>query len=168
LYWLRSLHHDPEDKRLGSEIYAAFTNVIILKDQMHVTDPEWIDLLRHARRGKCSERHLHLLRSRRHQPMTPRHGVHTEWNAAAAKLHSSSTKHQLFTSPAKDMVKKRPLTVAEHRGIALKPAQSGKSKMEPGRLPTAVDVAIRMHVMVTTNIDIDRDVANGACSKVVG
>jgi len=39
--------------------------------------------------------------------------------------------------------------------------------MEPGRLPTAVDVTIRMRAMVTTNIDADRDVANGACGKVV-
>jgi len=39
--------------------------------------------------------------------------------------------------------------------------------MEPGRFPTNVDVPIRMRVMVTTNIDANRDVANGPCSKVL-
>ena len=64
LYWLRSQLYDTPDEKLGREIYEQFTMVVILKEQRRVTDPEWIDLLRHARHITCRNCHVCLFGSR--------------------------------------------------------------------------------------------------------
>ena len=40
-------------------------------------------------------------------------------------------------------------------------------KKEPGKLPDTVEIAVGMRIMVTTNINTDREVANGARGTVV-
>ncbi len=104
LYWL-SVVGDSGEEALGSALYQKFDIVIILKEQMQVTDEKWIDLLCHACHGMCTEEHINLLKalvlsSKACAPMdfskvpwnsasliTPHHGVCVEWNKAALKEH---------------------------------------------------------------------------------
>lgn len=54
---------DPMDAQIGRRIYEEFTTVVILKEQMRVTDPIWRDFLVHLRYGRVETRHLSMLRT---------------------------------------------------------------------------------------------------------
>jgi hypothetical protein len=54
---------DSMDAQIGRRIYEEFTTVVILKEQMRVTDPTWRDFLVHLRYGRVETRHLKMLRT---------------------------------------------------------------------------------------------------------
>ena len=54
---------DTVDLQIGRRIYEEFTTVVILKEQMRVTDPTWRDFLGHLRNGTVEMQHLKMLRS---------------------------------------------------------------------------------------------------------
>ena len=54
---------DSLDAQLGRRIYEEFTTVVILKEQVRVTDPTWRDFLDHLRYGRVETRHLRMLRT---------------------------------------------------------------------------------------------------------
>lgn len=54
---------DSAEELLGQKIYEQFTTVVHLKEQVHVTDPQWNDLLRHIWHGSCGRQHIELLHS---------------------------------------------------------------------------------------------------------
>ena len=49
--------------QVGRKIYEEFSTVVILKEQMRVTDPTWRDFLNHLRYGRVELRHLKMLRT---------------------------------------------------------------------------------------------------------
>ena len=49
------------DCQLGCVIYEKFKTVVILKEQMRVTDSTWQDLLDHLCHGHVQERHINIL-----------------------------------------------------------------------------------------------------------
>ena len=51
LYFPSDANRDSVDRLLGQQIYEEFTMVVILKQQMRCTDPEWLDFLQHLRYG---------------------------------------------------------------------------------------------------------------------
>lgn len=55
--------NDSVDAQIGRRIYEEFTTVVILKEQMRVTDPTWRDFLVHLRHGRVETRHLKMLRT---------------------------------------------------------------------------------------------------------
>ena len=54
---------DSIDAQIGRRIYEEFTTLVILKEQMRVTDPTWRDFLVHLRYGRVEMRHLKMLRT---------------------------------------------------------------------------------------------------------
>ena len=44
-------NNDHELSNVGRQIYEQFLTVVILSDQVRVTDPSWLDFLHHLRRG---------------------------------------------------------------------------------------------------------------------
>jgi len=54
---------DPVDAQIGWHIYEEFTTVVILKEQMRVTDQTWRDFLVHLRYKRVETRHLDMLRT---------------------------------------------------------------------------------------------------------
>ena len=47
LYFASDNDRDSVDALLGRQIYEEFRTVVILKEQMRCTDPEWLDFLQH-------------------------------------------------------------------------------------------------------------------------
>jgi hypothetical protein len=180
LYYPCSTSIDSADDMLGRSIYEQFTVVVRLKEQVRVTDPEWVDLLQNVRRGSCRAHHIELLRSLivtdprcpptdfnlppwdNHILITPRHAVRRQWNLHMTKKACQRNGAQLFICNAFDTIQGRSLTLSERFSVATKPrARRGQSD-ERGGLAKRVFIAIGMEVMVTFNIDTDIDVANGS------
>src|SRR5258708_1912030 len=121
LYW-RPSTDDTNEESVGSELYLKFNKVVILKDQVRVTDEGWLDLLRHICHGTCSTEHISILRTlllgsskcpdtdftcrpwSNAVLVTPRHSVHNQWNIAASKERSIAMKTQLYVSYAEDTI----------------------------------------------------------------
>ena len=65
---------EPIMLQVGRRIYEEFSTVVILQEQMRVTDHVWRDFLDHLRYGRVEPRHLKMLRTlllRRQAPNTP-------------------------------------------------------------------------------------------------
>ena len=97
--------------------------------------------------------------------VTPCHAVRNEWNEAATRKNCIGTHHQLFLCPADDTIAGKALT--QHELYLLESCKSGKERKCSKDLVHKVQLTIGMDIMVTNNIEMDLDVTNGACSKVV-
>jgi len=53
--------HDPASSQLGRAIYEEFNTIVILKEQMRVTDEVWHDFLQHLRYGRVQQHHIDML-----------------------------------------------------------------------------------------------------------
>ena len=198
--------NDSMDMQIGRRIYEEFTTVVILKEQMRVTDPTWRDFLVHLRHGRVETRHLKMLRTlllkqlsvnpTQASPLTsdpsiitpsysppdppainspidfnslpwsdaalitPRHAVRTRWNEAAARKWCSHSQHHLFVCPGLETIKGSPLSLEERYALANHTKNSkGRRKKD---LPETIHLAIGMKVMVTSNLQTDLDITNGA------
>ncbi len=176
---------DRPDRVLGRRIYDEFSVVVVLREQMRVSDPVWRDFLVHLRYGRVQPDHLKMLRSlvvggtgtqppqslsgsewREAALVTPRHGVRKAWNTRAARKSCADAGQRLYIVTAEDRIQNRELTLEEQYAVA------GRSSTENRRsrkdLPEQIELAVGMKVMVTTNIQIDLDIANGSRGEVVG
>jgi len=169
--------------QLGRSIYEEFTTVVILRQQVRVTDPVWHDFLRHLRHGRVEDHHMEMLRKLvitdkscpptdfSQQPwkhaklVTPRHGVRMRWNACAVTKHCRDQNQRLLISSAHDTVKGRTLKPHEERIVSIRDrTRKGKNA---GDLQREVHIAVGMEIMVTRNIETDLDITNGARGTVV-
>ncbi|OCH87120.1 hypothetical protein OBBRIDRAFT_709540, partial [Obba rivulosa] len=187
LYQPIDLARDKGNQQLGRGIYDEFTTVVILKQQVRVTDEVWRDFLTHLRYGRVQEHHLHMLRKLvitdasaeptnfttapwKDAPLvTPRHSVRRQWNKSAVRKHCREIGNQLFIAPAEDTIKGQPLTLLEHYGLACRGAQVPGRRKSQARadLPDKIEMAVGMKVMVTTNVKTDLDITNGARGEII-
>lgn len=167
----------PEDMVNGRRLYELFTCVVVLRQQVRVTDGRWLSFLRRARSGACTEEDLRYVRSLTigesgcpptdfsTEPwnsavlVTPRHAVRMDWNRACGIKHCQLTKNVLYLSVAVDEISGRKLTEPERRAVLSK----RESEMP---LPDLVELAVGMKVMVTFNIATEIDITNGARGTV--
>lgn len=192
LYYPTNIATDSVDSQIGRAIYEEFDTVVILRDQLRITDDVWHDFLTHLRYGHVQERHLSMLRKQivkntaceltdfsskpwNDAPLvTPRHAVRTQWNEAAIRKHCQETERRLFICPAEDRIKNRRLTLAERYGVAARNAthamdgSSRKKRKRKNELPDVVEFAVGMKVMVTENVETDLDITNGARGEIAG
>ncbi|TFY81855.1 hypothetical protein EWM64_g2158 [Hericium alpestre] len=193
LYLPADLTRDSLDSQIGRAIYEEFKDVIILKEQMRVTDSVWHKFLQNLRYGRIQQDDLDMLRtliiSNPNCPpidfavapwdsaalVTPRHAVRKQWNEAATRKHCEKTGQRMFICKADDAVNDRafrPLTLAERYGVAIRAARTnvegGNKKKRRQDLPETIELSVGMNVMVTTNVETDLDVTNGARGDVVG
>ena len=73
------------------------------------------------------------------------------------------TGNQLFICHAEDTIRGRPLNGREKVALAMR-STNKKSRQE---LPAMVELAIGMKVMVTTNVETDLDITNGARGTIM-
>jgi hypothetical protein len=180
-----SKERDTLESRTGRAIYEEFQTVVILRQQYRVTDPVWNDFLQHLRYGLVQERHIDVLRKLvintadcpetkfdeepwKSAPLvTPRHSVRAQWNDAAVRKWCEEKGEQLFICHGEDTINKRSLTQVERYAVAMRGQdKNGKRKANRG-LPTSIQIAKGMQIMVTTNIETDLDIANGARGEIV-
>ena len=92
--------------------------------------------------------------------ITPRHAVQIQWNEATSQKQCSETAQCLFVCPALDTIKGAPLTLEERYALARRHKDTRKRRNKD--LPDSILLAIGMKVMVTTNLQTDLDITNGA------
>lgn len=166
---------DDSKSRIGQEIYKQFNTVIILKQQMRVTDIGWTDILNRLRVGECTKDDLDeinklvLTNPCCHIPdfsaapwkectlITPRHAVREQWNSMALRKHCQQTGNILYIAPAEDTLKQS----AQPVPLPIQIAVARMSEKQTGKLSEIFELAIGMKAMVTTNISTQGDIANG-------
>ncbi|KAI0652107.1 hypothetical protein C8Q79DRAFT_875430, partial [Trametes meyenii] len=177
-----NLAADNEDRLLGRKIYEEFTTVVILKQQIQVVDSRWRLFLDNLRYGRVTQDDVVMLRGlvigepgkvsdvseerwSSVSLVTPRHAVWKAWNNAALRKWCHEKGEPLFVVSADDRIKGRTLTLKERYTLA------GRMKTEQRRkrkdLPAELELARGMKVMVTSNIQTDLDLANGARGEIV-
>ncbi|KAJ3573731.1 hypothetical protein NP233_g2235 [Leucocoprinus birnbaumii] len=174
------LYEQPRIERdiLGRNVYHQFQDVITLREQMRVRDPEWLDMLQHLRRGACTARHLELIHSitltkpqcqipdfKTHPwdkvvLITSRCQVRDIWNIEALAQHCRTRGVRHFVASAEDTVGKKPPSIQDRVDIA---------KYEPKKLALSarVHLAEGMRVIVGVNIATEADIANGTRGTIV-
>lgn len=131
LFCKRDEESDTPEQQLGHRLYEEFTTVVILRQQMRVTDPEWRDFLDHLRHGQVQPRHLDMLRElvvgepglgdgsfdgskwNNAALVTPRHAVRTLWNTHAVRTMCKNRGRQVYVVTAADLVQGCPLRMKE-------------------------------------------------------
>jgi len=179
-----TVQRNQEESQTGCTIFEEFTTVVTLKEQMRVTDPVWLDFLKHLRFSRVQEHHILMLRTlvltnhkciatdysnapwNNASLVTPRHAVRRLWNDTALQKHGKETKHFVLECHAEDTIKGQSLTLAE-RYAALLRLQGADSKQRKQDLPDVVRIAFGMKVMVTQNVETDLDIANGPRGTIV-
>lgn len=174
-----TVQRNQEDSQTGCTIFEEFTTVVILKEQMRVTDPVWQDFLQHLQVGQVQEKHIAMLRTlvltnqncvetnfsdppwNNASLVTPQHGVRRIWNDTALHKHAKETQSMVFECQAEDTIKGQPLMLAE-RYAALVRHQGADPSQRKQDLPDTVRMAFGMKVMVTQNVETDLDITNGA------
>ena len=156
---------------------------------MRIMDKVWSDFLTHLRIGQVQRSELEMLRKQiigspscpkvdfdlepwnDSSLVTPRHAVRTQWNEACVRKHCRLKKTKLFICTVENSMKGRELTLQEQYGVAARNVSSkqngGKRRRKSNDLPGMVEIVIGMKVMVTSNIETDLDVTNGARGEIV-
>ena len=186
LYYPVNPAKDSLEMQVGRRIYEEFGTVVILKEQMRVSDEPWRRFLDHLRHGRVEAHHLRMLRNliiqrkrTDHLPsvpssavdfstppwadaalITPRHAVRSLWNEEAVRKLCADCKQQLFICVARDTIKGNPLSLAQRYALANRHKTDGRRRRKD--LPESIQLAIGMKVMVTNNLQTDLDITNGA------
>ena len=183
LYWPVNPGKDTGDVLLGGRIYENFPLGLQLRTQCRTSDPVWQNVLQHVRYGTCRQPHLDTLRSMilsspdcpaidfSQAPwddavlITPRHSVRKRWNSEMCKRECQRKGVPLFRFRAEDTMGGKRLTARQK--TTAKPSKRRKEREEKGGLPDVLEVFVGMKVMVTFNVAVELDVANGSRGEVV-
>jgi hypothetical protein len=166
----------------GRSIFLEYDKVVILREQMRVTDDLWTKLLSRLRVGDCTEADIHevqklvLTNPECEQPdfttspwcdatlITPRNAAKDLWNAASLERHCRMSGNRKYIISAEDTQvdtgdvpdRKSKLTIASLKDDVTK------------NLKGRVELAVGMKAMVVLNIATEADVANGTRGTVQG
>ncbi|KAF9021557.1 hypothetical protein BDZ89DRAFT_936211, partial [Hymenopellis radicata] len=169
---------DTIEQKMGRMIYEEFTTVVILKEQIRVTDVGWRTFLTHLRNGRVEDSDVAMLKDfmisdgkgpdytedawRDMCLVTPRHAVRTEWNQEAIRKHCKDNGQRLYVSHAEDTTSGRPLTLRND----MQWLQESQRKEKGGRVICQKQYT-GAKVLVTQNIETDLDIANGTRAEIV-
>jgi hypothetical protein len=151
LYYPVNLQCDPTLAQLSRTIYEEFTTIVVLKEQMWVTDEVWRDFLQHLHYGRVQQSHIDMLCTlvvtnpgclptdflsetwTDTSLITPRHAVRRIWNNHALQKHGQQSQSFVFQCVAEDTIKGEPLTLAEHYAVATRASNfRGSEAAQPG------------------------------------
>jgi hypothetical protein len=166
----------------GRSIFLEYDHVVILREQMRITDEVWTGILSRLRVGECSEgdikeiQRLVLTNPECETPdfsttpwseatlITPRNATKDIWNAAALEKHCWATGHRKYVISAEDTVKDSGETPDKRTRYAIASLKDDVTR----NLKMRVEVAVGMRAMVTLNISTEADLANGTRGTVQG
>ena len=166
----------------GRSIFQEYDHIVILHEQMRITDDVWTGILSRLRVGECTEsdikevQKLVLTNPSCEIPdfttapwcdailITPRNATKYLWNMATLDRHCQTSGNHKYIVSAEDMIKemgeipdkKTKLTIASLKDKATK------------NLKMCVKLAVSMKAMVVLNIATEADVANGTRGTVQG
>ena len=180
LYHPNDPAHDPLETQIGCTLYEEFDTVVILKEQICVTDTRWRQLLNNLRQGQVQQEDLQTLReliintsqkdNLNEEPwasaclVTPRHAVRMIWNEYSSRKWCQHAGEQLLICTAEDTIGNKTLTQTEKYCLAMQTTSRRGSKIQ---LPNQIKLAKGMKVLVTNNIVTDLDITNGARGEII-
>ena len=184
LFYPTDILADSKARQLGRKIYEEFQDVVILKEQQRVHDEEWLLFLRRLRLGKVKQDDLKMPRSLIIDPtlakdaidfniapwksallITPHHALQQKWNDCALRKFCRENLRSIFVCNAHDTIDGKPLSLRQRYALAANTKQ--ETSIHTRILPQKVELAIGMRIMITTNIQVDHDITNGACGEIV-
>jgi hypothetical protein len=166
----------------GRSIYLEYDKVVILREQMRVTDDVWTGILSRLRVGDCTEddinevRKLVLTNPECDIPdftkapwcdatlITPRNAVKDLWNAAALERHCRSSGNRKYIITAEDTLVESGQPPDPKTRLAVAGLKDDATK----NLKRRVELAVGMKAMVVLNIATEADIANGTRGTVRG
>jgi len=190
LYYPISME-EPIPFQVGRKIYEEFSTVVILGEQMRVTDHTWRDFLNHLRHGRVESRHLKMLRTlllKRQTPNSPLAllpnttaelsidfstqpwvdaSLITPRHAVRTRWNQAASQKWCADSKSRILICPALDTIKgspltlEERYALASPPKKGRRRRDKG-LPESIHLAIGMKVMVTNNLQTDLDITNGA------
>ena len=166
----------------GRAIFQEYNNVVILREQMRVTDETWSGILSRLRVGECTKedmdevQKLVLTNPRCDIPdfptapwcdatlITPRNATKDLWNSAALEGHCRRSGNHKYIISAEDTVRE----TGEVPDMKTKLAIAGLKDDATKNLKMRTELAVGMKAMVVLNIATEADVANGTRGTVEG
>ena len=166
----------------GRSIFLEYEQVVILREQMRITDEVWTAILSRLRVGECTEedisevRKLVLSNPACDMPdftrapwcdatlITPRNATKDLWNAAALGRHCRMTGNRKYIISAEDTVKESGAEPNKETRLAIAHLKDDVTK----NLKMRVELAVGMKAMVVLNIATEADLANGTRGIVRG
>ncbi|KAI0261448.1 hypothetical protein BC834DRAFT_790249, partial [Gloeopeniophorella convolvens] len=185
LYYPIDTLRDATGDMIGRTPFEQFRTAVLLREQVRVRDPAWLDFLRHLRRGEVQSNHIDMLKTLvltdksclptnfGEKPwseallVTPRRSVRNLWNDAALQSHCLRTGARQCICLAEDTKEGSPLTMQERYAIATRRQSKWNDALQRNAAPDIITIAIGMKAMITANIETELDVANGARGGVV-
>jgi len=171
---------DSKHALLGREIFLQFDKVVILREQNRIKDLTWSDLLSRLRVRECNRANLDEIQKLvlsnpecdvpdfSKPPwdqailVTPRQSVRQLWNEHAIAKHCARTGNQLYIVSAEDTSREG----AEHLTMEAKLAIARLTDKATGKLPTTIQMAIRMKAMVLLNVATEANIVNGTRGEI--
>ena len=166
----------------GRSIFLEYDHVVILREQMRITDEVWTGILSRLRVGECTEddikevQKLVLTNPECEVPdftkapwcdatlTTPRNATKDLWNAAALDKHCWMTGNRKYVISAEDTVKETGNTPDKRTRHAI----AGLRDEATRNIKMRVELAVGMKAMVVLNIATEADLANGTRGTVEG
>lgn len=166
----------------GRSIFLEYDHVVILREQMRITDEVWTGILSRLRVGECTEedikevQKLVLTNPECERPdfstapwcdatlITPRNATKDLWNAAALERHCRLTGNRKYIICAEDTLKE----TGEAPDKKTRYAIAGLKDEVTKNLKMRVELAVGMKAMVVLNIATEADLANGTRGTVEG
>ena len=163
------------DDAHGLQGFMEYDKVVILREQMRITDDVWTGILARLRLGECTEDDLEevqklvLTDPRCDIPdfskepwsdatlITPRNATKDQWNSAALERHCRTSGNRKYIISAEDTIK----DTGEVPDARTKIVIAGLRDEVTKNLRMRVELAVGMKAMVVLNIATEADVANG-------
>jgi len=166
---------DSPQALLGREICLQFDTIVILREQVRVRDPVWMEILRRLREGSCTDEDISEVQKLvltnndcevpdfSTKPWTgailimPRHTVRERWNEAALAKHCGSSGNRKYIVHAEDRMSKTEEEVPLCACVKI----AGRDDRGAGNLEEIVEIAVGMKAMIVMNISTEANIANG-------
>ena len=158
-------------RKLGQHLWKQVNSIVLLDEQMRVTDRAYQDLLNRLREGKCTDSDIEML-NKRVVGQSVDDIVHIEGNPIIAPgnklvqtlnnlfVTSHSQHKKIHISSAKDTIKKRNLP--NNLVNFIKDFPSTRTNGLPGELPLYVG----MPIFLTDNVATELGLTNGTTGVV--
>jgi len=166
----------------GRSNFLEYDRVVILREQMRITDDVWTGILSRLRVGECTEndikevQKLVLTNPDCEIPdfstapwcdatlITPRNATKDLWNSAALERHCRMSGNRKYIIAAEDTMKE----TGDPPDMKTKVAIAGLKDDVTKNLKMRVELAVGMKAMVVLNISTEADLANGTRGTVQG
>jgi hypothetical protein len=166
----------------GRSIFLEYDKVVILREQMRVTDDFWTEILSRLRIGDCTKndidevQKLVLTNPECDVPdfskspwcdailITPRNAAKDLWNSAALEKHCRNSGNRKYIIAAEDTLVETGESPDNKTRLAVASLKDEVTK----NLRRQVELSVGMKAMVVLNIATEADVANGTRGTVRG